>query len=109
MPYYVEYTFLFHPRDDDDGEPSPSYIILEFPSFVHANIAEDVRVQGLMSHGVSYAIDNFLEDLGGRGLIFEIIEPSRVISFEDLPSSQNKKEENEKKKEEMKYEPKIYG
>ena len=108
MAYYVEYTFLLQPQDED-GEPTPSYVIIKFNSFVHANIADDIRIQGLMSHGVSYTIDNFLDDIGEKGLQFELIDPSRVITFEELPSTQMRREEKEKQNEERRHEPNIYG
>jgi hypothetical protein len=110
VAYYVEYTFLLQPQDED-VETTPSYVIIKFNSFVHANIADDIRIEGLMSHGGSYTIDNFLDDIGAKGLQFELIDPSRVIIFEELPSKQLEREEKEKKNrnEERRHEPNIYG
>jgi hypothetical protein len=106
--YYTEYQFAI-PPDTDDDEPIQKYIILRFPSLAHANIAEDLRVTGLMNHGDTYTIENFLEDIAEKGISFNIIEPNRIISFSELPSEQATRTEKEKRKEERRHESSIYG
>lgn len=109
MSYYVEYVFMYGVTTDDgdECEPVPTYLILKYPSFAHANIADDVRVQGLMSHGLSYSIDNFLEDLCEKGFLFEIIEPNRVIQFSDVLSASSKEDKDKPKG--TNHEVMIYG
>lgn len=106
--YYTEYQFVILPGSDDE-EPVPTYIILRFPSIAHANMAEDIRITGLMNHGDTYTIENFLEDIAEKGIHFNVIEPNRVVSFSELPSEQVERDEKSKRKEDKKHELSIYG
>ena len=106
--YYTEYQFVIHPESEED-EPVQAYIIIRFPSLAHAKIAEDLRITGLMNHGDTYTIENFLEDVAEKGISFNIIEPNIIISFAELPSEQATREEKTDRKEERKHELSIYG